>query len=210
MFPNRGGGHPLQFVASATNGPQVPEHLSVPSSRFLLTLPLDNEVVNSLNSGIKFVADIMLKKLARWMRILGYDTIYPDFIEDERILELAKSKRRILLTQDVGLASRAGKKEVRTLLIPRDVDVESQVAFVLRELKLSVDFPAKTLCPQCNGELEVVGKERVRGNENVPAGVLERNSSFWLCKSCKKVYWEGSHWGRIKKAVEKIKKELAD
>ena len=157
-----------------------------------------------------FVADIMHKKLARWMRILGYDTIYPDFIEDDRILELAKTKGRILLTQDVELASRAGKKGVNALLVPREVEVESQVAFVLRELKLSVDFPARTLCPQCNGKLEVVGRGEVGGNENVPVEVVERNSSFWLCKSCKKVYWEGSHWRRIKNAVEKIKKELAD
>ncbi|MFH1470849.1 MAG: Mut7-C RNAse domain-containing protein [Candidatus Micrarchaeota archaeon] len=155
-----------------------------------------------------FLADIMLKKLARWMRMVGYDTVYPDFTEDEKMLELAKETKRILLTQDVELASRASKRGVRALLVPRDVEVESQVAFVLGELKLSIDFPNKTLCPQCNGELEIVGRERVGGNANVPAGVLERNSSFWLCESCKKVYWEGSHWGRIKKSVEKIKKEL--
>jgi uncharacterized protein with PIN domain len=156
-----------------------------------------------------FVADMMLKKLARWMRILGYDTIYPDFAEDSRIMELARKEKRVLLTQDVELASRARKKEIGVLLVPREAEVESQVSFVLRELGLSIDFPRRTLCPQCNGELMVVGRKGVMGNENVPVGVLERNSSFWLCKNCKKVYWEGSHWGRIKKAVEEIKKESA-
>ncbi len=157
-----------------------------------------------------FLADIMLKKLARWMRILGYDTLYPDFVEDDRILGLARVTNRILLTQDVELASRAKKNGVGALLVPRDVEVETQVSFVLKELSLSIDFPERTLCPQCNGELEVVGREKVAGNENVPKGVLERHSSFWLCENCKKVYWEGSHWGRIKNAVERIKGELAD
>lgn len=156
-----------------------------------------------------FVADMMHKKLARWMRILGYDTVYPDFAEDDRIMEFARKEKRVLLTQDVELASRAKKKGIGVLLVPRDTEVESQVSFVLRELKLSIDFPKRTLCPQCNGELMVVGRERVEGNENVPKGVLARNSSFWLCKNCKKAYWEGSHWERIKKAVEKIQKELA-
>jgi uncharacterized protein with PIN domain len=155
-----------------------------------------------------FVADMMLKKLARWMRILGYDTIYPDFAEDDRILELAKKTKRILLTQDVELAFRAGKRGVKTLLVPRDEGVESQVAFVLRELGLSIDFPEKTRCPQCNGELEVVGKEEVLGNPNAPAEVVARNFSFWLCKDCKKVYWEGSHWEKIKKSAEVIKEKM--
>ncbi len=152
---------------------------------------------------------MMLKKLARWMRILGYDTIYPDFAEDDRIMELARKEKRVLLTQDVELASRARKKGIGVLLVLRDTRVESQVSFVLRELGLSIDFPKRTLCPQCNGELEVVGREKVIGNPNAPKGVVERHESFWLCKNCKKVYWEGSHWERIKKAVEEIKREIS-
>lgn len=155
-----------------------------------------------------FVADMMLKKLARWLRILGYDTIYPDFVEDDRIMEFAGKENRVLLTQDVELVSRAKKKGAKALLIPRDVDVEEQVAFVLLELSLTVDFPARTRCPQCNGELEVVGRKEVTGNPNAPEGVVARNSSFWLCKTCRKVYWEGTHWKKITKSVEKIKEKM--
>jgi uncharacterized protein len=157
---------------------------------------------------VGFVADMMLGKLARWLRILGQDTIYPDFTDDGRILEFAKQEKRTLLTQDVELAMRAKKKGVGALLVPRDVEVEAQVEFVFRACSLRINFPEGTLCPQCNGKLEVAGREKVEGNENVPNGALERNFSFWLCESCKKVYWQGSHWKRIKKSVERIELEL--
>jgi uncharacterized protein len=155
-----------------------------------------------------FLADIMLKKLARWLRIVGVDAAYPAVTDDNSILELAKKENRILLTQDVELSKRAKKKEIPAFLVARETKVEEQVALVLKEFKIPLDFPNNTLCPACGGALAIVGREQVRGNDNVPAGVLARNSKFWLCK-CGKAYWEGSHWGEIKKSVEKIKRELA-
>ncbi len=151
-----------------------------------------------------FVADLMLKKLARWLRILGVDTVYPDVIEDNDILKLAKKEGRVLLTQDVELASRAGKYGVRACLVPRDDIFEKQIASVFKEFHLELDFPEKTRCPQCNSSLEIVGKTEIKGNSNVPEKVFEKQSKFWLCCNCGKVYWEGSHWEKIEKSVKKI------
>jgi uncharacterized protein len=156
-----------------------------------------------------FLADRMLKKLARWLRILGFDTLYPEFVEDDRILGLSLNEDRVLLTQDVELASRAKKAGCRAFLVPRDGKVEGQVAAVLREFNLSFAFPENTRCPACNGRLEVVGKNDVEGNPSAPAGVVARNESFWLCGTCGKVYWRGSHWGRIEKSVEEIKRNAS-
>ncbi|MFH1448346.1 MAG: Mut7-C RNAse domain-containing protein, partial [Candidatus Micrarchaeota archaeon] len=100
-----------------------------------------------------FVADLMLKKLARWLRILGVDTVYPEVVEDEDILELAKTENRVLLTQDVELASRAGGYGVESFLVPREDCFEKQVAAVLKRFEIVIDYPEKTLCPQCNGLL---------------------------------------------------------
>jgi uncharacterized protein with PIN domain len=155
---------------------------------------------------MRFVADAMLKKLARWLRILGFEALYPDDIADSRVIAVAKQKRAVLLTQDVELCGRAARQRIGCYLVPR-VATERQIACVMRKFDLRIEgFPSRTLCPQCNGALREVGKAQVRGK--VYPQVYARHRKFWVCARCGKVYWRGTHWEKIKKAVGRIKRML--
>jgi len=150
-----------------------------------------------------FVADAMLKKLARWLRILGASTEYLDE-DDNKILEYLKiHQKSILLTQDVQLNERAKLRGFKSFLVPREIPMEEQIASVFREFGFSVsEFPSKTICPNCNGSLKLVGREEAAGKA-LPE-VVARHEKFWACERCGHVYWEGSHWLKIKKAAERV------
>jgi hypothetical protein len=150
-----------------------------------------------------FVADAMLKKLARWLRLLGVETLYPDSIDDSEIIKFAKKKNKILLTMDTELCRRARKNDVRVFLMPRR-STEEQLVLLIKRFKLDIsEAPSKALCPLCNGLLKEVGKKDVKGK--VQEELLSKHDIFWMCKKCKKVFWEGSHWERIKRNVENVK-----
>lgn len=131
-------------------------------------------------------------------------------MHDSQILKLMlekKNRSKILLTQDVQLHERAKLRGCDSFLVPREVSVEGQVAAVLKEFSLSLsDFPAKTLCPSCNGNLRIAKKSEVKGK--VHENVYKLHRKFWLCEGCGKAYWEGTHWERIGEAAQRIKKML--
>jgi uncharacterized protein with PIN domain len=150
-----------------------------------------------------FVADVMLKKLARWLRLLGVEALYPDSEDDNEIINFTKKNDKILLTMDSELCRRARKSGVRTFLVPRR-STEEQLVLLIRRFKLEVsEAPSKALCPLCNGTLKQVGKKDVKGK--VQDELLSRHDVFWVCKKCKKVFWEGSHWERINRSIERIR-----
>ncbi|MCX6775375.1 MAG: Mut7-C RNAse domain-containing protein [Candidatus Micrarchaeota archaeon] len=150
-----------------------------------------------------FVADEMLKKLARWLRLLGVETLYPDSIDDDEIIKFTKKHDKVLLTMDSELCRRARKQGLSVFLMPRK-STEEQLVLLIKRFKLDVsDAPSKVLCPLCNGMLKEAGKKDVKSK--VPPEVLSKHEAFWMCKKCKKVFWEGSHWERIKRNLEKVK-----
>ncbi len=129
---------------------------------------------------MKFLCDFMLSRLGRWLRILGYDTKIATGKDDDKLLEeLAELEGRVLLTKD---------KNVKGFLIRSD-ELLDQLVEVFSRFGLEPGFPEKSRCSVCNGELE---------------RILDK----WRCKQCGKVYWEGSHWLRIKETVELLKKKL--
>ena len=155
-----------------------------------------------------FVADEMLKKLARWLRLLGVETLYPDSIDDDEIIKFTKKHDKILLTMDSELCRRARKQGLSVFLMPRK-STEEQLVLLIKRFKLDVsDAPSKVLCPLCNGMLKEVGKKDVKSK--VLPEVLSKHEAFWMCKKCKKVFWEGSHWERIKRNLEKVKSMAED
>ncbi|MCX6776788.1 MAG: Mut7-C RNAse domain-containing protein [Candidatus Micrarchaeota archaeon] len=155
-----------------------------------------------------FVADEMLKKLARWLRLLGVETLYPDSIDDDEIIKFTKKHDKILLTMDSELCRRARKQGLSVFLVPRK-STEEQLVLLIKRFKLDVsDAPSKVLCPLCNGMLKEAGKKDVKSK--VLPEVLSKHEEFWMCKKCKKVFWEGSHWERIKRNLEKVKSMAED
>lgn len=149
---------------------------------------------------MKFIADTMLGRLAKWLRLLGYDTLYLPHVDDPTLARLARAQDRILLTRDVELTRRRG---IKHLLIESE-KVEEQVAQVLRAFKLSAR-EAFSRCAECNHRLESVSKEAVRGR--VPPYVFSTQERFRRCAQCGRVYWRGTHWARMVAQIEDLSNE---
>jgi len=148
---------------------------------------------------LKFVCDHMLGTLARWLRLLGFDVLYPGPIPDDEIIEIAVKEDRFILTRDKELGD---TKKVPALYVESD-DLEEQLLFTISDLKLEITDPMSR-CSLCNSPVEKVEKPAVEGE--VPKGVFERQQEFWYCPKCRKYYWQGSHWDRITKTIETLAK----
>ena len=138
----------------------------------------------------RFVADNMLGTLAKWLRILGYDTAYCPRLADNELVRLARAEDRVLLTRDTGMLQRHG---FRLLLVESQV-LEEQLVQVLRTFGLRMDKPFSR-CPVCNHELEEVPKSEAWGQ--VPPFVFQTQEGFRLCPECSRFYWRGTHWQNI-------------
>jgi uncharacterized protein with PIN domain len=144
-----------------------------------------------------FLADEMLGSLARWLRIMGYDTGYARDMTDREVLVLAHAEERTILTRDRQLAARAGADG---LYIISEV-LEEQLSQVAAAFRL--DFHGgMTRCTLCNGVLTAQTQEQVRGR--VPPRVLASHEKFYVCVRCGQVYWKGSHWVDIAVRLEGV------
>ncbi|HDD60613.1 MAG: hypothetical protein DRN35_04510 [Thermoplasmata archaeon] len=142
-----------------------------------------------------FVVDSMLGKLARWLRILGFDTLYFRDVEDEELLKISEEGGRYLLTRDRELYHRASPRGV----LISEMGLDGQLKEVALALSLyKYDLP--TRCPLCNTVLRRAERESVRGA--VPEGTLEHYREYYICPGCGKIYWHGSHWGGIVRRAE--------
>ena len=140
---------------------------------------------------MKLLADSMLGRLAKWLRLLGYDTAYFRALPDESLLALARAEGRLVLTRDRRLVRRRG---LRALYIQSDA-LPEQVRQVVRDLRLRGVGRAPR-CPMCNRELMQVAKRAIR--ERVPPYVYRTQSEFSRCPQCERIYWAGTHWERIR------------
>ncbi len=150
-----------------------------------------------------FVVDSMLGNLAKKLRILGYDSKYFSSIEDDKLILIAKNEKRIILTKDEQLTKKAEKQEIEFILI-RGSDESEQIMQINAKVNFGI-FMADTdnsRCIVCNGNLQSVEKYRIIGK--IPEGVLEREKKFWMCDSCKKIYWEGTHFEKLREFVMKL------
>ena len=144
---------------------------------------------------MRFLVDAMLGKLAKWLRILGYDTLYYRDLEDEQLIGLAEAEGRVLLTGDEGLWQRR-----RGILISSD-DWREQ----LRELAQVVELDTSgvfTRCIECNVPLERVSRGEVEGE--VPPYVFATQEEFSRCPQCGRIYWKGTHFAHALAEVERI------
>jgi uncharacterized protein with PIN domain len=141
----------------------------------------------------------MLGSLAKWLRLLGFDVIYPGPVPDSEIKEIAAKEGRIVLTRDKELSS---TQKVKAVYIESD-ELEEQLSFAISELKLEIKEPMSR-CSVCNSLIEKVDKSSVEGK--VPKGVLDRQEDFWFCGKCNKYYWKGSHWDKITDTIQRLER----
>ncbi len=141
-------------------------------------------------SPLRFVADAMLGRLAKWLRMMGYDVVYLRDTSDLEVLRRARAESRLILTRDTALAQRAGKQAV----FIHSQSLKEQ----LRELtRLGlIDGPlTNSRCPICNVPLRRISKREAQ--KRVPPFVYQTQTEFYECPACGRVYWAGTHWQHV-------------
>lgn len=139
--------------------------------------------------------------LARWLRVLGVDTTYTPDIEDGVLVQQSLNEERVVVSSDHKLFERRVfvEKTLAGVLLPVGLRLREQVRFVARRLALPIGFPRCTLC---NGELAPVQRAEVA--DVVPARSLIWAREFCRCDRCEHVFWEGTHWRRIRAVREEL------
>jgi len=151
-----------------------------------------------MNDGrLRLLADCMLGSLAKWLRLLGYDTAYENEAADPELARRARAEGRVLLTRDHELSERKG---LRTLFI-RSEDLKEQIREVQEALGAPPDS-ALSRCPVCNGPLTPISQAEAA--KRVPPYVAKTQTEFRRCPGCERVYWPGTHIDEIQKQMEKF------
>lgn len=146
----------------------------------------------------RFLADAMLGRLARWLRLIGVDAGYEAGIEDRDLAARAKAEGRVVLTRDTLLPRR--HRDVSCLLIESE-KIGEQLAQVVAVFGIDWRSGAFSRCTRCNTPLGECSRDHAAGR--VPARVLRAHERFAACPSCHRVYWRGSHADRMRAALER-------
>jgi uncharacterized protein with PIN domain len=155
---------------------------------------------------VKFVADGMLGKLTRWLRMLGQDVKYSNKLDDAALSLIAKKERRVLLTRDLELYERATAKGINAFYVEGETEAERLSALAKRfNISLVIDMK-NSRCPLCNTKLRSAPKEKLAGK--VEKDTFMYYNDFWKCPKCGQVYWQGAHWERIRATLEEAEGNL--
>lgn len=146
---------------------------------------------------VRFVVDVMLGSLVRWLRRLGYDTDYRNYRDDPELVRVARAENRVLLTRDRDLSEWRG---VSVLLIESLV-LDKQLAQVTGAFPLPAS--ASSRCSECNTLLLAASPEEVKGL--VPCYIYETHEQFQCCPGCERIYWPGSHWRSIQAKLKQLR-----
>jgi uncharacterized protein with PIN domain len=147
----------------------------------------------------RFVLDVRLGRLARYLRLTGFDTLYATDYTDTTIVQLSLTERRIILTRDRGILKHRAVTHGYWL---RNTAPRAQLREVVDALDLTEKIRPFTRCMECNGRLSGADREHVL--ERVPPDVARRHDSFAACESCGRVYWQGSHYDRLAQLVQEL------
>lgn len=145
---------------------------------------------------IRFIVDGNLAKLARWLRLLGFDTFCEVKIGKSEFVKKAMTEKRIILTTDRNLLKR---KEVTHGYFVREKQKHLQIREILVRFDLHMQVKPFSRCMSCNGLLKNVARHSV---ENlIPEKVYTSYDEFKQCPDCEKVYWKGSHYDKMRKEI---------
>ncbi|WP_044042182.1 Mut7-C RNAse domain-containing protein [Caballeronia insecticola] len=150
-------------------------------------------------AGLRFIADAHLGGLAQLLRLAGFDTRYDNNFPDDEIEQLAHDETRVVLTRDRELLKR------RTVLhgaYVRALQPDEQWREVAVRFDLASHVRAFRLCLMCNAPLRRAAPNEIDGR--VPEGVRERHARFVTCDVCRRVFWEGSHWRRMRARIDAL------
>ncbi|MFC6635107.1 Mut7-C RNAse domain-containing protein [Microbulbifer taiwanensis] len=147
----------------------------------------------------RFVLDCHLGRLARYLRMLGFDSLFRSDYHDDTLLQISIEQQRILLTRDLELLKR---KQLQRGYYVRATRPRQQVTEVIRRLQLEKGIRPFSRCIACNGTLEKARKEEIRSL--LPANTDRFFDEFIQCRDCLRVYWKGSHYERMQRLVKQF------
>jgi uncharacterized protein with PIN domain len=157
-----------------------------------------------LINNLKFIIDCNVGRLAKWLRLMGYDTIFFNGASDSHLVATALAEGRVILSRDRQIMKRrvitTGK--LKAILIRSD-EPELQMRQVIGELELDSKSRPFTLCLECNEAL--VERDKGEVKELVPPYVYQTQSQFMQCPACHRIYWRGTHWQAMTERLEKFK-----
>ena len=181
-------GNPVSFQYHVCPGDSISVYSTCDvdgiSAELCLTPPLPDEV--------RFVVDVHLGRLAAYLRMLGFDTLYPSDYRDEELARISSVEKRVLLTRDLGLLKRS---IVVYGCFVRETNPWRQLAEVLQRYRLLDSVVLFHRCTQCNSVLSNVDKTAVV--DRIPPETRQYYDHYRVCPACGKLYWRGSHFDRM-------------
>jgi uncharacterized protein len=152
---------------------------------------------------IKFIVDNNVGKLAKWLRIMGYDALLFTEGDDGKMVKVALAQNRVILTKDTQIMRRrlVNSGRIKAVLIEDD-DPKAQLQQIVEDLNLDYQLRPFSICLECNQNLVVRDKEEVR--DLVPPHVFEAQSLYMECPSCHRIYWRGTHWQAMSQELERF------
>ena len=147
----------------------------------------------------RFVLDQHLGKLAMYLRLLGFDTLYRNDYHDAELAQVSSAQQRILLTRDRGLLKRG---MVDYGYFVRETEPRPQVVEIVRRYELAGSITPFRRCLRCNGLLEQVAKDEIAGQ--LAAKTREFYDDFRRCTACGQIYWRGSHYDRLRQFIDQV------
>lgn len=158
---------------------------------------LDNAKVRR----IKFILDVHLGKLARYLRLLGFDADYHNNYADAEIVRQAKRQHRVILTRDIGLLK---NKNVTRGYWLRATQPRQQIIEILKRFNLFTSVAPFTRCLECNGKIKAISYKMAVAR--LPEKTRKYYRKFYQCRQCKNIYWQGSHFKKLEKLVRTLVK----
>jgi uncharacterized protein with PIN domain len=158
-----------------------------------------------MSDRIKFIVDSNVGKLAKWLRMLGYDAIFFEGEDDAYMIDKAMKESRVILTRDTQVMKRGviTSGRLKAILIDSDHQ-ELQILQVIEALHLDFQSRPFTICLECNNSLEERSKEEMR--DRVPPYVFKTQQQYMECPACQRIYWRGTHWQAMLRKLERLTK----
>ena len=157
----------------------------------------------------KFLVGGSLGRLARFFRIMGYDTLYEEKKEERDLAKHSRAEGRIIITKAQDIAMKALGESLGIIKLSSKVtDFNTQLALVSKCGVIIETHQKNYRCTDCNSELQFFKKEDIEKmslKKLIPEQSWEINDRFYYCKQCNKMYWVGTHWQKIKLTIKKAK-----
>ncbi|MCX7832713.1 MAG: Mut7-C ubiquitin/RNAse domain-containing protein [Ignavibacteria bacterium] len=192
-------GNPVNFNYKLKDGDSISIYPEFKS----LELPQEMHLKKKIDGVPKFICDVQLGKLAKYLRILGFDTLYDNNYKPEDIIKLSLDDNRIILTRSITLLK---NHRISIGYWVRSENPVEQLIQILSQLELIELITPFNRCSVCNGELETADKKLIEND--LLNDTKKYFDEFFLCSNCKKVYWKGSHFKRINEFIQGIRKSI--